>query len=71
MALKLPTIEVYTCLLHKNGIPKRYMPDFFLSRNEANIYAKEYLNNRQKKKLSIKIEKLTNENFTTKCGLHT
>ena len=58
MELKLPTIDVYICLLHKNGVAKRYMPDVFLTQGEANIYAKEYLVLRQKKKLSIKVEKL-------------
>lgn len=57
MALTLPTTELYYCLLHKDGVAKRYLPDVFLSLNEANLYAKEYLNIRQKKKLSIKVEK--------------
>jgi hypothetical protein len=69
MELKLPTIDVYVCLLHKNGQPKRYLPDPFFTRNEANLWAKEYLNNRQKKKLSIKVQKLgvSHENLTTEC----
>lgn len=67
MVLKLPTIEVFTSLLYKDGIPKRYLPDVFLTKSEANLYAKAYLSLRQKKKLSIKIEtiRVTRENTIT------
>jgi hypothetical protein len=66
MELKLPTIDVYICLLHKNDSPKRYLPDVFFTKGEANLFAKEYLSLRQKKKLSIKVERLSNEDFVTK-----
>jgi len=58
MALKLPNIELFACLLYKDEVAKRYLPETFPSRYLANIYAKEYLNIRQKKKLSIKVERL-------------
>lgn len=66
MALKLTTTELHSAILYKNGVAKRRLPDIFLTKGEANIYAKEYLRLRRKKNLSIRImsQQVTLDGFT-------
>lgn len=56
LTLKPKTTKLFTCVLHKKGVPKKYLPDVFFSKGEANIYAKTYLSVRKRKSLSILIE---------------